>query len=685
MPPADGDSVATTPATSLSPCPTLARHNTVSDQETSRPADTDVTTPSFAPVDTEEANSDETIGLLNIGDDAKRGDKSAESEGAAKYELDSNISIASMSDPDEPSDRNDMGPRQLNNALKRVSDARTRNIFNMRSKQHRNHIQLTEDRIMLMEKRLDKLENKPPLPRVVPPLPPQQVVAIPELNFVDWATFKASTTAIDVGGEPRYAIDVLLGEPRLFVQRHKMSNDMDGISRLPSREVKNMPLKAVPERIRINSIPLNEAVKTTLAMSNRVSSMPLVILSPYKALLHHEEEFRNTLAALAKLLPVRSDMASGRLRYPSRGTIAKMPSLPLERMREAVDELRCLLRFIESLKPLIEKIRNWPCSEDLATTHRAVTLFKDLWYIFHPGQYLFSRLGIQETWRVIQVTGGRKLLSVGGPPSAIDALRVQPSSSFEIDCYYLDFDGSRFGPVHRRFQIRPFEGLRQITSLDVYPIEYQSDHKDMIENLTKRGAEFVALTQVSHKYFKGRTIVSAPDGTRMTGTMHEHKAHGVSYPEQVESPVIVDFNRTIQFNPGWCPKLSIGDLAEQHSCETLEMSPASERRHPPMCPPGFTGSGDPYVLGAMCKNPGCCGNEEILRDFQWDRRNMEVFVSKEEILSQYGVDKDYAVSGEQLRLLPNRVFGFILRSRKWGESLLLFNDTNLLLTSKEIS
>lgn len=253
-----------------------------------------------------------------------------------------------------------------------------------------------------------------------------------------------------------------------------------------------------------------------------------------------------------------------------------------------------------------------------------------------------------------------------------------------MDCYYLDFDGSRFGPVHRRFQIRPFEGFRQITSLDVHPIEYQSNYEDIIDNLTKRGAEFVDLTQVSHKYFKGRTIVWAPDGTKLTSPMHERKAHSIFYPEHVESPVIVDFNRTIQFNPEWGPKLHIDDLAEQDVCETLEMSSAFDSRHRQMPPPpGFPGSKEPPRLDAMCKEPGCCENEEILLDFQWDRRNMEDFVSKEEILSPYGVDKDYVVSEEQLRLLPNRVFGFILRSRKWGESILFLDDTSSPLTLKE--
>lgn len=679
-----GDSAATTSAASLKPSPIMPRHDIVSEQETSRPADTIMMNPSIATFDTEGTNSNDPFAPLNAGGDAKPGDKSMESDGPANNEDEAAIDSESSSNSHASIYSPDSNPRLLQDASSRVTRARRRSIFNKKFIQHRDHLQLTEDRILLMEKRLDKLENKPPPPRAIRPSN-KRVAAVPELNFVDWATFKATRNVRYVDSEPRHAIDVLLGEPLPFLQRHKTSNDIEEISNLPSRETEHMPLKAVPERVRINSFPLNETLKSTLRLSNRIYSRPLVILRPYKALLHHEDEFRDTLAAMAQILSVRSGGATRELYVPSRDQSTKLPSLTLGIMQEALDELRCLLRFIESLKPLIEKIRTCPCPETLTRANSAVVQYKDLWYIFQPGQYLFSRLGIQKVWRVIQVTGGRRLLSVEGSPSTIDALRVKPSSPFEMDCYYLDFDGIRFGPVHRRFQIRPFEGSRQITSLDVYPIEYQSDHGDIVDHLTKRGAEFVGLTQVSHKYFKGRTIVWAPDGTRITGPMHERKAHGISYPEHVESPVIVDFNRTIQFNPEWGPKLNIGELAEQDVCETLEMSSTFDRRHlqhmPPL--PGSPGSREPPRLDTMCKEPGCCENEEILLDFQWDRRRMEDFVSKEDILSPYGVDKDYVVSEEQLRLLPNRVFGFILRSRKWGESIILLNDIGLLLTLKE--
>lgn len=664
------DSEATTPATSLNPSPIMPRDDVASGHKTETLTGEDVKMPQKVSVGAGDAISTGHHSPADAEIEAGPGDNPANSDGSTSDDDESESESESSFDPNRSIYSRDSSSVGLADASFRVQEARRRRVFKTRFTQHSDHLRLTEARIRLLENRLDALEDNPPPRPMSPPPPPQEVPAIPELHFVDWATFKATRKVWHMNVPPRNAIDVLLGEPLIFVQRHNTPNDIDETPRPPSRETENMPLKSVPERIRINSIPLNETLKTILRMPNR-ASRPLVILRPYKALLYHEEDLRNTLAALEKLVTVRSDLPVGEpygiIREPQ---LSKIPVMSLQRLREAPNEIYCLLRFIESLKPLIDEIRDNPRLENPTKFPSAMILFKDLWYVFQPGQYIFCRLGIQKVWRVIQITGGRRLLSVEGSPSTIDALRVKPSSPYQIDCYYLDFDGNRFGPVHRRFQIRPFEGLREITSLDVHPIEYQTKHEDLIDNLTKRGADFVGLTQVSHKYFKGRTIVWGPDGARMTSPMHERKAHGVSYPEQVESPVIVDFNRTIQLNPEWGPNLSIGELAEQDICEVLEMSSALDNRHPPPMrpPPEFPGTREPPRLMTMCKEPGCCENEEILPDFQWDRRRMEEFVSKEEILSPYGVDKDYVVSEEQLRLLPNRVFGFILRSRKWGES-----------------
>lgn len=89
--------------------------------------------------------------------------------------------------------------------------------------------------------------------------------------------------------------------------------------------------------------------------------------------------------------------------------------------------------------------------------------------------------------------------------------------------------------------------------------------------------------------------------------------------------VIVDFDRTFQFNPGWTPSFEASSLFQQDSRETLEMTNVDyrnvRRNHvvgrppPPPHPPGH------------CFTPNCCQNEYILPDFDWDRQRMDDFVS----------------------------------------------------------
>lgn len=66
-----------------------------------------------------------------------------------------------------------------------------------------------------------------------------------------------------------------------------------------------------------------------------------------------------------------------------------------------------------------------------------------------------------------------------------------------------------------------------------------------------------------------------------------------------------------------------------------------------------------------CLDAGCCGNDIMYVDDEIDLKFEEDFKSRSGHLSSL-VDKAESLSDEQKILLPNRVFGFVLRSRKWA-------------------
>ncbi len=113
-------------------------------------------------------------------------------------------------------------------------------------------------------------------------------------------------------------------------------------------------------------------------------------------------------------------------------------------------------------------------------------------------------------------------------------------------------------------------------------------------------------------------------------------------------------------NPDWAPDLDVIPPFEQSPRETREMTLHAE-----------VSCGDRGACFAI----GCCLNEHIDNDYGWDRRAMDDFISTNALLASITgriVSNAGVLAIEDYKLLPNRVFGFVLWSRKWGKSFILW-------------
>lgn len=151
--------------------------------------------------------------------------------------------------------------------------------------------------------------------------------------------------------------------------------------------------------------------------------------------------------------------------------------------------------------------------------------FEDLWHLFNPGDVVITRQASEsDQWRaykVLHVTGGRPIIDEPNN-SGCDSLpsigyqedldrdrnevlglskKVTP---FVIDCFYIDFDGYKYGPRPRRFVIQEYPGQRAITSLDAFPAKFCKDG-NVREALVDRGQRFVQVARQSHKQYAGPT------------------------------------------------------------------------------------------------------------------------------------------------------------------------------------
>ncbi|KAK6221833.1 hypothetical protein QIS74_04705 [Colletotrichum tabaci] len=158
--------------------------------------------------------------------------------------------------------------------------------------------------------------------------------------------------------------------------------------------------------------------------------------------------------------------------------------------------------------------------------------FSDLWHLFSPGTEIIRRDG-KQAYRVVHVTStkhrmvsafekwrGRLNFNIGDD----DETKKAPRPDFRITSVYIDFDGKVFGSVENTFDVKSFEGQREITSFEVFPLrlfpargesfddvewDSLSTHQsatDFRQKLINRGSQFLEAIAKKHMYYAGTTL-----------------------------------------------------------------------------------------------------------------------------------------------------------------------------------
>lgn len=271
----------------------------------------------------------------------------------------------------------------------------------------------------------------------------------------------------------------------------------------------------------------------------------------------------------------------------------------------------------------------------------------------------------KQAYRVIQVTSSRhrptsrqtSYYNFGLPHKSDDEAE---KSEFTITCVCIDFDGKYIGPVLRTFEIKRFDGEKDITSFEVYPLRFHKLNRSNFHevewseletypeqdrcrrSLINRGAKFVAVAAVKHMYYSGPTMVVG---------------------EEVESQVVIDFETAFATKD---------ELQEHIKRPFLE---------------NFIGE----VIDSKDKEESsdqacaCCCFDVVYNDGTFvDKSQRNEYINSllskklpEEPPSvalfprlfsemQKGSTEEPDFSDEERLIMSYRVFGFVLRSRKWG-------------------
>lgn len=467
-------------------------------------------------------------------------------------------------------------------------------------------------------------------------------ISIPQLNYVSWSTMNEH--GYRKVPDSHYAIDIPNSEPtpsQLKVSSNRMQSTDSSIEApnvsTPNPLESSAEKKELPERIRINSKKLITVLDQDLADNNLIwnssAPSPFVILRPFKILVCLEFQIRNRLkefeqARLNQKSATEEEYLEELEKTPAFDDPSDerqdLSSMSLSELTGTINDLRCLTKFMDEIQiPAQRKLRDNPNQ----------VRFSDLWCIFTPGSLVMvkDKNIPQKVWKVIQRTGGRRYLKQPDDLPGGDFLNK--FSPFVLDCYHLDYDGLRYVQSYQKFRVTSFDGRQSISLLPVYPFSvFLQENPSYQEELLARGRQFMECTKPCHRRYSGRTQLRTPSGAKLSeGASHD--AGNVSvFSERVESEVIVDFERALQEVPWWRP--GTDDLAV-HKMDSAEID-----------------SDDV---------------DYIDRDRVWDARFTADFVEaeapKRDEWEKAGPD---SLQDDDILLLPDRVFAFVLRTRKWG-------------------
>jgi hypothetical protein len=185
-----------------------------------------------------------------------------------------------------------------------------------------------------------------------------------------------------------------------------------------------------------------------------LAACPIVIPQPYHALFHYRRELRA--------------FAEG-----------------LVRTEEEKKHIAVLINFMQTNLSRIER------EFDQYQPNGQIT-FGLLWTLFRP-----------ETTIVLQTDHFRECYRVHNCSDSV----VEGEIVFEISAWCWAYNGILFGPTQAKLHIKDFQGARNITDLNIYPLELlpEPKKKELVLDTTCRGRKWRTLVDRGHRQYTGRS------------------------------------------------------------------------------------------------------------------------------------------------------------------------------------
>ncbi|KAH8885480.1 hypothetical protein GQ53DRAFT_628393, partial [Thozetella sp. PMI_491] len=497
---------------------------------------------------------------------------------------------------------------------------KTQGDLRRRSKQAILHVTFTEIRITELEKQLRalkaKVEDRPDDLKLN-----EKNLKFPvykkDLKRSPYGEFQLTTLSSDVPDRQRPSLEVLVSED--IVQPGPSDKQVAS-----SGELFIAPTRQSPERLRLRSLPLIAHLEKICreSLSNpRVwewkqgKGAPVILLRPFKLLIGYEKEIRASIKSVENMESITDEPEDKKLK---KKRIGKLRGCEFA-YDDLLHELKLLIEFMDTdLKPtfdLCKAIRDGNAIE---------IEYADLWHLFRPGDIVVNRSKKEQAFRVVSITGGRSPLV---HRMRYEEEKIHPVDGFVVDCCSLCFNGTEYVPKLKKFSIRSFSGRRPITSLEVYPMRFEESAEKVRRRFLAQGRKYLDLTRLpfSHRVCRGNTL-DQPS-------------------QEIDTQVIVDMALAISVD-------SSRKIAKSITEEDFTKNDPRETRLPTFCDH---------------QNPeeGCCGGDVGFKDMNMNRLRFNPF-RQQNYDGLLGPRRAEELKEEDLILLPNWVYAYVLRSRQWA-------------------
>ncbi|KAI1110447.1 hypothetical protein F5Y14DRAFT_361099 [Nemania sp. NC0429] len=467
------------------------------------------------------------------------------------------------------------------------------------------------------------------------------------VRYCNYEAFMNRTT----GDEGDYVIEALVTNSNLSDEiKSELATREAGVARrLPKNIEIAEPLNSTNEkfsdsqhlcRVRIRSRVIlsqlsNMTKYDTLDRNDLVFCRPFAVFGYYfqdmkKVLIDWENHDNTTVLATREVTTSRETLMT-----------SEVSGVPIE---TALRHMRCYVQFVEEkILPL-----HLQHLEPKLTRHRI--RYEDIPLLLNPGALVHHRL----TPREGQTTHQSALQLI------YRVTHVLPMEHPHMDhegwpktacrLYFLDFDGEKMWPVWRTISFQYFSGERDVTELEVYPLNFHPNFEAILNKYKSAGKHFKqAISQgVQSLYYSGWTFVTGVMGEKLD----DDKGDEIKYPEYIESEVIIDFKETMRTFPNWQTvsepdhKLAWGVW----KCST-SASELSLRTY-----------GDDLNSGSWVQYR----DTMLISEKQIYNQMVSRYLTEDFLIQDQADLTNYIWKEDDFALMPKRLFGYVLRERRFS-------------------